>query len=150
MYLQKTQPAWSDGAPMQPGDEIEVSYPDIHPIPHRGLIYRLTEGPFGVTGIEVVHNSKQPGVCVVSWNDFAQGQRVRLLRRPSSSEHRQAILARATANIGHPYNAAQANCEHFTDFCYNGVQGESPTLQKGVLVAALGLVAVFTLAGDHD
>jgi hypothetical protein len=135
---------------MQPGDEIEVSYPDIHPIPHRGLIYRLTEGPFGVTGIEVVHNSKQPGVCVVSWNDFAQGQRVRLLRRPSSSEHRQAILARATANIGHPYNAAQANCEHFTDFCYNGVQGESPTLQKGVLVAALGLVAVFTLAGDHD
>lgn len=133
---------------MQPGDELEVSYPDIHPIPHRGLIYRIN-GP-SLADIEVVHNSKQPGVCVVSWNDFAQGQQVRLLRRPSSPEHQQAILARATTNIGHPYNAAQANCEHFTDFCYNGVQGQSPTLQKGVLVAALGVVAMVAIAGDHD
>ena len=125
---------------MVPGDELEVSYPDIHPIPHRGLIYRVVEIPFGVTEIEIVHNSKQSGVCVVSWNDFAQGQQVRLLRRPSSPEHQQAILARAAANSGHSYDAVAANCEHFTDFCYNGVQGQSPTLLKGVLAA--GVVAV--------
>lgn len=149
MFIQRSRPTWSDGVAMQPGDELEVSYPDIHPIPHRGLIYRLIEGPFGVRDVQVIHNSKQPGVCVVRWSDFAQGQHLRLLRRPSSAQHQQAILARAALNINQPYNMGTANCEHFTDFCYNGVEGESPTLQKGVLVA-LGVVAVFAFAGDRD
>ncbi len=149
MYFQKTQPTWSDGTLIGLGDELEVSYPDIRPIPHRGLVYSLIEEPLGVTDIEVVHNSKATGVCVVSWSDFAQGQHVCLLRRPSSPEHQQAILERATANLGHPYDEGKANCEHFTDFCYSGVKGQSPTLQKGIFVA-LGVVAAFALAGDRN
>ncbi len=85
-------------------------------------------------------------MSLVGWNVFAQDQQVHLLRRPASREHQQAILQRAAFNIGHHYDALTANCEHFTDFCYTGVQGQSPTLQKGVLVA-LGVVALFALPG---
>lgn len=149
MIIRKQRPVYSDGTPMAPGDELEVGYPDIQPIPHRGLIGRIVEGPYGVTDIEIVHNSKSPGVCVVGWNDFAQGQEVRLLRQPFSTEHAMAILQRAASLIGHPYNMLSSNCEQFTDFCYNGIQGESPTLQKGV-IAGLGIVALFALVGDRS
>jgi hypothetical protein len=60
-----------------------------------------------------------------------------------------AILQRAAGLIGHPYNVLSANCEQFTDFCYNGVQGGSPTLQKGV-IAGLGVVVLFALAADRS
>lgn len=149
MIIRKLRPVYSDGTPMEPGDELEVAYPDIHPIPHRGLICRLVEGPSGVTEIEIIHNSKSPGVCIVGWNTFAQGQEVRLLRRPFSPEHALAILHRAASLMGHPYNMLSSNCEQFTDFCYNGIQGESPTLQKGV-IAGLGIVALFALVGDRS
>ena len=48
MYIQKFYPSYSDGSLMAPGDELEVFYPDLHGIPHRGLVYRLIEGPLGV------------------------------------------------------------------------------------------------------
>jgi hypothetical protein len=153
MYIQKFYPSYSDGSPMGIGDELEVSYPDLHGIPHRGLVYRLVEGPLGVEAIEVIHNSKRAGgVCVVSWDGFAQGQTVRLRRRPGSAEHAHQIIALAEKLKGHPYDAGNANCEHFTDWCYNGgVQAKSETLQAGVLigsiVVALGIAA---FAGDRN
>ena len=82
--VQKSYPSYSDGTPIGTGDELEVSYPDLHGIPHRGLVYRLTEG-LGVKAIGIIHNSKLGGgVCFVNGEDFAQGQVVRLRRRPSS------------------------------------------------------------------
>lgn len=133
---------------MSIGDELEVSYPDIHPIPHRGLIYRLAYVPGGVE-IHIIHNSKRSGVCVVRLPDFAQGQPVGLRRRPLSPEHAQAIIYRAECQLNHPYNVLSANCEHFTDFCYNGIQGESPTLQKGVLITSMVLLGIAALSGER-
>ena len=153
MYIQKFYPSYSDGSRMAPGDELEVFYPDLHGIPHRGLVYQLIEGPLGVEAIEIIHNSKRAGgVCVVSWDDFAQGQTVRLRRRPGSTEHAHQIIVLAEKLKHHPYDAGNANCEHFTDWCYNGgTQAKSETLQAGVLigsiVVALGIAA---FAGDRN
>ena len=149
MLIQKYQPCYSDGSQMSPGDEPEVSCADIRPIPHRGLIYRLLEGPADVIDVQIVHNSKRCGVCVVSWQDFAQGEQVRLRRRPASIEHARLIVELAETRIGHPYHALAANCEHFTDFCFNGIEGESTTLHTAALVG-LGVVALFTLAVDRS
>jgi hypothetical protein len=140
MYIRKAAPQYSDGSPMSPGDELEVSYPDIRPIPHRGLIHRIHEGPYGVEGLDIIHNSKVGGgVCIVSVAGFSQGQEVRLRRRPASPEHAQAIVERAERLLGHPYTIV-TNCEHFTDFCYNGVEGESPTLQATVVIGAVAVL----------
>lgn len=134
-----------DGSPVTAGDELEVSYPDIRPVPHRGLIYRSVEGSRDITDIEIIHNSKSSGgVCVVGGADFARNQEVRLRRRPLSPEHAQEVLQRATTALGHPYDALAANCEHFTDWCYNGVSGESPTLQAGVLVGVVLIIAALS------
>lgn len=155
MYLQKFYPRYSDDSLMTPGDELEVFYPDLHGIPHRGLVYRLIEQePFGVVGIEVIHNSKRGGgVCVVSWEEFAQGQPVNLRRRPTSAEHAKQILSLAS----HAHQARQsyiwnlANCEHFTDWCYNGgTQAQSETLQAGVMVVGVLALGLAALAGERD
>jgi hypothetical protein len=151
LYIQKFYPHYSDGSQMGIGDELEVSYPDLHGIPHRGLVYQLTEGPLGVEAIEIIHNSKRGGgVCIVSWDDFAQGLPVRLRRRPSSPDHARQIIALAESVKGHPYDAGKANCEHFTDWCYNGgTQAKSETLQAGILVGSLGLLAVVAIFSEQ-
>jgi hypothetical protein len=152
MYIEKFYPRYSDGTLMGIGDELEVSYPDLHGIPHRGLVYRLIEGPLGVQTIEIIHNSKRGGgVCVVSWEDFAQGQPVRCRRRPSSTQHAQQIIALADRVKGHPYDAAKANCEHFTDWCYNGgTEAKSETLRgAGIVVGSLAVLGFAVLAGDR-
>jgi hypothetical protein len=154
MLIEKFYPRYANGKRMGIGDELVVFYPDLHGIPHRGLIYRFIEGPLGVEAIEIIHSSKgDGGVCVVSWNDFAQGQVVRCRRRPSSPEHARRIIALAESILGHPYDAGKANCEHFTDWCYNGgTRAKSETLEAGIVLgslAALGLgIAVF--AGDRS
>ena len=145
MLIHTPEPCYLDGSPMRPGDELEVSYPDIRPIPHRGLIYSVSQGPWGAYEIAIVHNTKQGGVRVVSWAEFAQGQPVRLRRRPVSAEHARLILDRATRLLYHPYDLWRANCEHFTDFCYNGLRGESSTLQAGVWMS-LGVVGLIALS----
>jgi hypothetical protein len=148
--FQQPQFYYLDGSPVTPGDELEVSYPEIRPVPHRGLIYRFVEGSRDIAGIEIIHNSKSSGgVCVVGGADFARNQEVRRRRRPLSPEHAEEILQRATTALGHPYDALAANCEQFTDWCYNGVSGESPTLQAGVLVASVVLI-IAALSTDRS
>jgi hypothetical protein len=118
--------------------EVDTSWPLIPH--HRGLIHGIGDGtPWQVT---VIHNNKGPGVEVVPWNDFARGREVRMLRRPSSTEDANVIWQRATDAIGHPYHPTATNCEHFTDYCYTGGSGESPTLQKWVLGAVAVLVFI--------
>lgn len=152
MITPRACPKYSDGSQMMPGDELEVLYPDLHGIPHRGLVYRLVEtDPFGIVGIEVIHNSKRSGgVCVVSWDEFAQGQTVRLRRRPASPEHACQILALGNSTQGHPYSWNVANCEHFTDWCYNGgTHAQSETLQAGVMAAGVLALGLAALTGDR-
>lgn len=149
--IEKSYPHYLDGTLMGIGDELEVSYPDLHGIPHRGLVYRLIEGPLGVQAIEIIHNSKSGGgVCVVSWEDFACDQLVRLRRHPLSPEHACQIIALAESVQGHPYHAGIANCEHFTDWCHNGgTQAKSETLQTAVLVGSLAVVIGITALTDQ-
>ena len=130
--------------PITLGDEIEVSYPEIRPIRHRGLIHRCGPGP--LDEVEVIHSRKETGVCVVSWQDFAQGNEVRLLRRPTSPEHARLILERAITAIRSPYRLLNANCEHFTDSCYTGLPGQSKTLQ-GIAVG-VGVVALIAAVAN--
>ena len=152
MYIQKFYPSYSDGSRMAPGDELVVFYPDLHGIPHRGLVYQLFEGPLGVEAIEIIHNSERAGgVYVVSWDDFAQAQTVKLRRRPGSADHTRQIIALADKLKGHPYDAAKANCEHFTDWCYNGgTEAKSETLQAGVLGSIVVVLAIAAFAGDRS
>jgi hypothetical protein len=118
--------------------EIDTGWPLIPH--HRGLIYGVGDGtPSQVT---VIHNNKGPGVEVTRWNDFARGQEVRMLRRPTSTEHANVVWQRATAAIGYAYHPTATNCEHFTGYCYTGGSGESPTLQKWVLGAVAVLVFI--------
>jgi hypothetical protein len=151
MIVQKFYPRYSDASPVTPGDEVEVFYPDLHGIPHRGLVYRLIgQEPFGVVTIDIIHNSKRgDGVSVVSWEEFAQGQPVRRRRRPASPEHTRQILALAESTTGHPYSWNAANCEHFTDWCYNGgTHSQSETLQAGFVVAGVLAFGLAALARD--
>jgi hypothetical protein len=150
MILAKPCPLYSDGTAITPGDELLVYYPDLHGIPHRGLVYRLIEASPGVFVIEIAHSSKQGGVCIVTFENFAQGQAVQLRRRPFSAEHASQIVERAASAFGYPYNALTSNCEHFTDWCYNGVVGESSTLQAGILVSSLVVLGMAALAEDRD
>ena len=127
------------------GDEIEINTSMLLIPHHRGLIHSVGDGT--PSQVSVTHNNKGPGVEVLGWSDFSQGQEVRLLRWPSSPEHARAIWARATGEIGHLYPLT--NCEHFTDYCYKGQEGESPTLQRLVLgAAALVLIAAVTNNSD--
>jgi hypothetical protein len=134
------------GEAIQRTDEIEIWYPDLHGIPHRGIVHSLQNGPFGVT-VNVIHNSKRGGVCIVSFADFEQGKLINLRRRADSPEHADAIIARADSAIRHPYHWRMANCEQFTDWCYTGEPGKSETLSAGGLLAA-GAVGLALLLGS--
>jgi hypothetical protein len=149
VIVHKPSTCYSDGSPISPGDELEVSYPDIQPIPHRGLVYRLVDHGWAV-GIDIIHKGKLPGVCIVSLGDFAQGQEVRLRRRPESPGHARQIIERAERQLHQPYNVLLANCEHFTDSCYSGGEGESPTLRAGVFIPSVVVLGIVALSGDRS
>jgi hypothetical protein len=128
------------------GDEIEVDT-SIPLIPrHRGLIYAVEDGT--PRQVKVIHNNKGTGVEVLGWDEFSHGQQVRLRRRPLTPDHARDIWALARTNIGHPCHALN-NCEHFTDFCYKGHQGESPTLQ-GLVMLGVAVAALIAVANRPD
>ena len=145
MIVMKAVPRYWTGEEIQRADEIEIFYPDLHGIPHRGIVHSFQTGPMGVTGVNVIHNSKRNGgVGFISFADFAQGSIVNVRRRAESPQHAAAIIARAESAIRHPYHWWLANCEHFTDWCYTGKPGVSDTKRAGGSVAA-GLAAVVLL-----
>jgi len=150
MIVSKAVPRYWTGEEIRRADEIEVFYPDLHGIPHRGIIHGVQVGPMGVTAINVIHNSKRDGgVSVVGFADFAGGNIVSLRRRAESPQHSDAIIARAESAIHHPYHWWLSNCEHFTDWCYTGKPGESDTKRAGGWVAA-GLVAVAAICASES
>jgi len=137
------------GEQIQRADEIEIWYPELHGIPHRGIIHSIQSGPFGVS-INVIHNSKRGGgVCIVSLPEFEQGKLVNLRRRAESPEHADDVIARAESAIRHPYHVTIANCEQFTDWCYTGQPGKSETLKAGGWLAA-GLVGIGLLWNSEN
>jgi hypothetical protein len=84
----------------QVGQEISVHYPDLN-INHRGIIYSVQWAGDGWR-IQVIHNSKRGGgVCVVSLEEFENGNRSWISRSPRSEEHRAAILQNARNALSH-------------------------------------------------
>jgi hypothetical protein len=149
VIIRKAVPRYWSGEEIHPADEVEVFYPDLHGIPHRGIIHTFQYGPMGITGMTVIHNSKRGGgVCFISLAEFAQGGPVNLRRRATSPQHAEEIIARAESAIYHPYHWWLANCEHFTDWVYTGRAGESDTKRAGGLVAAGVAAAVLLWASD--
>jgi|SRR5579871_443902 len=145
MVVSRAIPRYWTGEEIRKADEVEVFYPDLHGIPHRGIVYGFQVGPMGAIGIDVIHNSKRNGgVGFISFADFAQSSLVNLRRRAQSSQHADAISARAESAIHHPYHWWLANCEHFTDWCYTGKPGESDTKTAGSWVVA-GITAAVLL-----
>lgn len=119
------------GELIQRADEIEIWYPEVHGIPHRGIIHSVQTGPM-VTTVSAIHNSKRcGGVCIVSFADFEQGKLVNLRRRADSPEHADAIIARAESAIQHQYNWRMASCEQFTDWRLYGRAGRKRNLEGG-------------------
>ena len=145
-----TNTTYYTGETIQRADEIEVLYPDLHGIPHRGIVHSIQGAPEG-TVVTVIHNSKRGGgVSYITFADFEQGKLVNLRRRAASPEHADRIIARAEWAYGHPYSWNSANCEHFTGWCYTGEPGKSESLTAGkILVGALaGAMALW--ATDRD
>jgi Domain of unknown function (DUF1883)/Lecithin retinol acyltransferase len=143
MAVQTLVPRYYTGELIQRADEIEVFYPDLHGIPHRGIIHSIQTGPMGST-ITVIHKSKRDGGdSFISFADFEHGSLVNLRRRADSPQHADQIIERAESAIHEPYHWWLANCEHFTDWCYTGNTGKSGTKEAGVLVGmGVGVVAV--------
>lgn len=97
----------------------------------------------------VIHSN---GVCVVhtSIGEFALGRMVEVTDAPCTLEHQRAILGRAYSQIGHPYHALVANCEHFATWAFNGAP-ESPQLKNYVVsafVVGLGLWGLWGSGGE--
>jgi len=126
-------PTYQTGQQIQPGDWVRV-FSSQFGVWHHGIVRRLVFVPGGVA-VEIIHNTKGDGVAVADWYAFADGNPILLNRRPESSEHAAAVVARAEANIGKPYFLFAQNCEHFASFAFTG-RAESESMK------ALGWMAV--------
>ncbi len=125
---------------LQVGDEIRIDT-GIPLIPfHMGIIYNLGDGTR--EQVKVIDCNKGVGVQVQSWSTFSGGRHVALSRRSKSPQHAAEIWKRGHELIGQiSYDAVIANCEQFTDYCYTGQKGKSPTLGNFTAVA-LAVVAI--------
>jgi hypothetical protein len=142
-------PTYWTGEQIKPGDWVKSYVRTFGGIWHHGIIRGvLWNGECYC--VEVIHNVKNGGVIVSSLEEFAEGPVV-LVGRPSSPEHREAILATGDANLGKPYYLFSQNCEHFCTFCYTW-QPKSESIDGIVKFAALtaGVVALVRFAGNSD
>lgn len=96
-------------------------------------------------GIPWVIHSRDRGVQVTPLSDFALGRPVETVAIPQSPEHQEAVLNRAQSAIGVPFNLLHANCEHFSNWAFNGTP-ESPQLKKYVAGLFLAVLCVSALA----
>lgn len=141
-------PTYWTGEKIEPGDWARSLVPTFGGIWHHGVIRRVFWNGERHC-VEVVHNVKNGGVIVSSLEDFAVGP-VWLVRRPSSTEHQQMVLATAEANLSRPYSVLFHNCEHFCSFCYTW-QSKSESIEGAMkLVLGLGAVALIAHAASSD
>jgi hypothetical protein len=141
-------PTYLNGELILPGQWVKVWVQAMGGIWHQGIVWRILRVGDGFY-IEIVHNVKNRGVIVSSLEDFSEGGRVFLERRPSSPEHARLILATANENLGKAYSAFSQNCEHFCWFCYTW-EPKSETVQAFVGLAAVGLLALLAFKSDSN
>lgn len=121
-----------------PGSVLMAKTVGIAP-DHRGIAGYV--GPDGVQ--EIVHSRPPWGVQVTTFAQFACGRRVETLWIPQNLQQQNLALTRAYSQIGRPWLALEANCEHFTSWVVTGVP-HSPQL-IGYVVGA-GMLGTFLYA----
>lgn len=111
-------------------------------IPYRH--YGIDVGDGDVVHLATCASSKEMRVQLVSWDEFAQSQSVRV-ETVVGSESPDAVVDRARAAVGHQgYHLALGNCEHFARYCKTG-KGSSYQVER-VIRSALR-VSVGAAAG---
>jgi hypothetical protein len=133
-------PFYASGDPIGKGDWVKVWTRSWGGVWHHGIVRRVV-WCYGGYLVEIIHNSKDGGVKISEWYDFAGCESiVFLVARPSSPEHANDIVARAEVNIRTPYIFFSRNCEHFASFCFNG-EAKSETMD------GFGKLALYSLGG---
>jgi hypothetical protein len=122
--------------------------PYFNPAASVGDIVSVQKGLFTHVGV-VVHGGilqNRPGghESIISWQEFASGQRIAIQRMGLDEgivmAHVRAILASPRA-----YNAAFQNCEHTVSQVTRG-KAESPQFGAFAVAALIGLVFVGALS----
>jgi hypothetical protein len=98
---------------------------------------------------QVVHLSGEPlrlrdaRVCVVSMDDFTQGQPVRVLRHKDADRPPEEVATAALSHLGERgYHLWHNNCEHFASYCATGERrSEQVTFAGKVLKTAAAATA---------
>lgn len=91
----------------------------------------------------IAHTMPGIGKHVSSLEKFSEGERVAVKRGTRTPEENGAVQLRALSNLGAPYNAANANCEHNASYVHDGTTW-SP-MARSVLI---GLVIDLALRWD--
>ena len=91
--------------------------------------------------VMVVDNAKVYGVSQRTLDTVAAGDPVEIVARPQSAEKANHIVERAYSQIGKPYDLFSQNCEHFSNWCYDGMPRSLQLQGFGVLATVVvGLV----------
>jgi lecithin:retinol acyltransferase len=131
--------------PVLPGTLVKAISPGLWPH-HLGIV--AGSGPDGTL---VMIHSRERGVEVTSFEDFAHGRPIDIVATPYSVEHQRAVLERACSQIGRPFSLVFANCEHFSNWAFYGVP-RSPQLGQyavGLLLTGLVFGALATERPQH-
>jgi hypothetical protein len=83
----------------------------------------------------VICNSSRFGVVEQSWDEFQEGQDVKLEGYPGSFPYYE-VLRRARSFIGRPYNLIQFNCDHFVNDAH-GLPVASDQMKRTLAIATL-------------
>lgn len=88
----------------------------------------------------VAHNTEERNVHLVTYEEFAAGKSVKVIREVPSSEHR-GVMWRLQAELaaGRSYDLLQYNCEIFANMV-TGYKPESPQVNGWLFVALLAFV----------
>lgn len=98
---------------------------------------------------QVVHLSGEPlrmrdaRVCIVSMDEFLQGQPVRVMRHPGKHRPPEEVATAALSHLGERgYHLWQNNCEHFASYCATGERrSEQVTFAKKVVKTTAAVTA---------
>ncbi len=112
-----------------------------------GELLRRRKGPVMHTGVSlgagrVLHNTPGRGEHVSSFEDFANGETVRV--SPSSAKARERVQSRDVNACERPYNPFTNNCEHTASRATDG-RASSPQLRKLALEAVAGAALLLVL-----
>ena len=91
--------------------------------------------------VMLIDNAKADGISRRTLEEVAAGDPVEIVARPQSAEHANHIVERAYSQIGKPYDLFSQNCEHFSNWCYDGMPRSLQLQGFGLLAAVVaGLV----------